>query len=463
VAKPDARKLKSEAGEAVRKGDFRRALDRYQRLEQLDPRDAMWCCRSAEMHRRLGEKQEELRALARGAERYARAGFHVKAIAVCRMILEVDPSHAATQARLAELLAARGLSPARRPAPAPASPAQAPVPQTGAPLGPGSAGDVIELDRVIDGGDSPEPAGVRRLALERPVEARSIPAPPRAAAAARDLLPKTPLFGALPAWSLEKLIGRLRLVSLAEGHVLFREGDPGDALYVVVEGALTADAERPTPRRLGLFQEGDFFGEIALVSEEPRVATVRALVDAQLLAIDPAAVRELVRDDPDVRAVLLGFLRERLVDRLVRTSPLFSGVAKEERIGIARAFEFLDVAEGAELVRQGEPAGRLFLSLAGSFEVVTYDGLQQRTVAFLAPGDVFGEMSLLDGGPAMATVQARTRSYALALGEARFRELAEAHPALLAAIEALAEQRRQQNEDSERALRERTARRIDLV
>ena len=88
------------------------------------------------------------------------------------------------------------------------------------------------------------------------------------------------------------------------GQVVFREGDRGDWLYVVTEGEVevvrrAADGTETVLRRLG---SGDCFGEIALVSEGPRTATVRALSPTNVLAVDRDAFQALFATLPPLRS-----------------------------------------------------------------------------------------------------------------------------------------------------------------
>jgi CRP-like cAMP-binding protein len=328
----------------------------------------------------------------------------------------------------------------------------------------------ILLEDVAPGHGAPG-EGIRSLRLEAKPDAlpgRTAVAMPKepdpgAAAAAARLLPRVPLFSELSPSAFQRLVRVVRLVRLREDGVLFREGDQGDALYIVVEGAVVPCAERPTRRRLAVLQEGEFFGEVALVTDQPRIATVRALVETTLLVLDADSVRELIQAEPGVMLVFLRFLRERLIHRLGQTSPLFRGFDAEGLRRFAARFEFLEVDDGAELVAQGEHSPRLFVALCGRYEVSVYDGNRVRTLAWLEPGDIFGEMSALAGEPAMATVTSRARGFVLALDADRFDALSSAHPPLVAGLRALAADRDRRNEEALRDPADAIRRHVDLV
>jgi MFS family permease len=99
-----------------------------------------------------------------------------------------------------------------------------------------------------------------------------------------DLLRKIPIFAPLPAPQLERLAGALVEVRVDRGSVIFEEGDPGDRFYVIAEGRAAVDISGEAVRTIG---PGEFFGEIALLHDVPRTATVRAVTGLRLYALDP--------------------------------------------------------------------------------------------------------------------------------------------------------------------------------
>ncbi len=97
------------------------------------------------------------------------------------------------------------------------------------------------------------------------------------------MLASVPIFAPLPGGSLEHLAARLVPLRVDAGTVIVREGDAGDRFYIVAEGEMEVSQDGGAMSELAA---GDYFGEIALLRDVPRTATVTARTDAVLYALD---------------------------------------------------------------------------------------------------------------------------------------------------------------------------------
>ncbi len=292
-------------------------------------------------------------------------------------------------------------------------------------------------------------AAARAVSLPRPVPAPrkpvasgpapSLKRPSELAPSLRSEIANLPLFSELDPESLHALIGRLRIVALEQGQILFRQGDPADALYVVVEGAvvpIAEGAEGEGRRKLAVIERGDFVGEIGLITKQPRNATVAALVESRLVAIDRSVLVPLMRRAPSVAQALLRFLRARMLDRQIRSNLFFAAFAHAEREAVARQFRLLEVKAGTRIVARGAPPEGLFVVLAGSLARV--DPVRGKELGRIELGDVFGGDWLLAGQSSPWDVVARGRTWLIVLGERRFRRIVETNPRLVRVLERLA-------------------------
>jgi CRP-like cAMP-binding protein len=525
----DARALREEAAEATATGKYKRALAAYLELELLEPRDAQWPKRAGETYRRLGNPKHAIEAFNRAAERYAQNGFLVQAIAVCKLVLQIDPQHVDTLRRLAQMNEQIGQAPTRASGMAENNPALHEDPNVaairrasaagtpGSARGPGRTKSVppplavprtksrpvvvargaaletvtlskevpdarprdysapgihiipIDLEEgelasasvaaplieavaedgsyedaetnvLLDGETNvlleiePPDAPGAPDAYDEPHEVElseleeiPLPAPRPLGAAARQALAATPLFAGLSSEALEALVGNLELVLLEPGQRLFRAGDLGDALYVVVEGEVALRAEGPPigdEQRLG---PGSFLGEVALLTDQPRQATVTAVSSAEILRIDRGTLSDVLGEHGDMLRAVLRFVRDRLVERWMLASPLFRTFDDAQRVELASQFSFLEIDAGTQLLAAGQRPDGLYIVLAGQFMV--HRG--SRLITMLGPGELIGETALLSGGVIRSDVVARGKALALCLPAQTFRELIMVHPHVL--------------------------------
>jgi CRP-like cAMP-binding protein len=113
------------------------------------------------------------------------------------------------------------------------------------------------------------------------------------------LLRRLPIFAPLSAPAIERIMAALVRLEVPAGHVLIREGDEGDRFYVIVEGSV---AVSQGGRHLVDRVAGDHVGEIALLRDVPRTATVTAITPLRVLALDRAPFLEAVTGHPQSRA-----------------------------------------------------------------------------------------------------------------------------------------------------------------
>ena len=248
-----------------------------------------------------------------------------------------------------------------------------------------------------------------------------------------------PFFSELPPDLFVAAVRKLRLLRAGDGQVVFREGQPGEAFYFVAAGELRVVGRDPRgqPIEWARLHEGAPFGELALLTAEPRNATVQAVGEADLLEIGRGTIAELVAAVPAVGERLERFARERLLKNLVATSPLFKPFDPHQQMDLIRRFEGVDVAAGTTVIQEASVGQGLFVVLMGQVEVLR--GTQ--SLARLRAGEMFGEMSLLHDAPTTASVRTLTPTSLLFLGRDYFRRLVAALPAMRKYFEDLAKSR----------------------
>jgi CRP-like cAMP-binding protein len=241
-------------------------------------------------------------------------------------------------------------------------------------------------------------------------------------------LPLLPLFAEAPKEALAQLTRDSELVRLTDGDVVIRRGDPADALFGIVEGAVRVRVPGLSPERWPRLAAGDMFGEACLLSSEPRRADVVAEGELLALRIPKPTLSYLVRVHEGLADVLFELMTRRLVANLMHTSGLFAELGPSERREVAAELELRRARGGTDLLKLGEGADALFITITGHVEVTERGSGPPRVEG---AGVMFGHATLLDQQPSGIGVRARETLLALRLPREAFARVAMQHPAML--------------------------------
>lgn len=125
------------------------------------------------------------------------------------------------------------------------------------------------------------------------------------------LLRRLPMFAPLPPPAIERIMANLVRIEAAEGTTIIREGEEGDRFYVILDGDVEVTRTAGLLRHL---HSGDYFGEIALLRDVPRTATITATTPTHLLALDRDPFLQAVTGHPRSREHLAAVVDERLTE-----------------------------------------------------------------------------------------------------------------------------------------------------
>jgi CRP-like cAMP-binding protein len=131
----------------------------------------------------------------------------------------------------------------------------------------------------------------------------------RGASSKIDLLKRVPLFSGMSKKGLGEVAKIADEIDLSEGKELIREGEPGRQFFILLDGKAEV---RRKGRRINVLGAGDFFGEIALVTERPTTAAVTLLEPSSALVISRPAFRRMLLGEPAVQLQVLETLAERV-------------------------------------------------------------------------------------------------------------------------------------------------------
>jgi hypothetical protein len=315
--------------ELIARRKYDRALSLLRMEFDAGRRDTRLRLQLADVMVMAGRGKEAVPILLGLADEFALDGFAAKAISVLKKVQKVVPGRSDVDARLAALIKDKHrpavVTGAREPREAgreaqelahggdeigfeqitgalreiPAEEAGAAPEQTAAAAQPEALGDelVALIEDVLVQSAAPTPAAAGGASARRPT----------VAAAA------SPLFDDFNEEELLAVIKGLELRQYEPGDLIVVAGDPGDSLFVVASGTAKAFVAAGQSRRLAReMAEGDFFGEISILSGGARTATVTAKTRCELLELNRAALDEICARQPHVRDVMQEFADRRL-------------------------------------------------------------------------------------------------------------------------------------------------------
>ena len=141
-----------------------------------------------------------------------------------------------------------------------------------------------------------------------------------------ELLRKVPMFARLEPARLKLLAFTSQSLSFSNGEELFRAGEPADCAYVIMDGEVEVMADTAAGEVVAVtLSRNELFGEMGVLSQAPRSATIRARGDVKALRITDEAFIKLLRDNPDVA---LDVLRQ-LSDKLARSHKQFEDMQSQ--------------------------------------------------------------------------------------------------------------------------------------
>jgi Cyclic nucleotide-binding domain/HEAT repeats len=123
-------------------------------------------------------------------------------------------------------------------------------------------------------------------------------------------LRKVPLFEALPPQELEPIAAVAEEEDFSEGELLAVRGEPGDTLYVIIDGQVQVLG--PDERELAVRGPGDFIGEMAVISSKPRAASLLAMSDVRVLELHKSAFEAILRERPETALAMMRILSDLL-------------------------------------------------------------------------------------------------------------------------------------------------------
>ncbi len=218
-------------------------------------------------------------------------------------------------------------------------------------------------------------------------------------------------------------------IEVKKGEEIITQGARADAFYVVLEGTLAVwkrEGAGGSETHIANKEPGSCVGEIGLLKNVPRTASVRAETEARVLRFDEAEYRNLVGEHDltfdDVRSIYYA----RHIKALLHSTLHGLGEAVAPEL-----LQWRTLAAGEYMFRQGEISDAFYIVVSGSAEVLSETSDGPKLVARLGPGSFFGEMGILKSQPRGASVRAESALKTLRMERAAFLATIKEDPAAL--------------------------------
>jgi len=420
--------LRELASDLVEDRLYERALAVYAEAVRRSPDDHRARMGAAQCYAELGEKERAVMVLHACAEGLLRRDYLLSAIAACRAALGFSPSERRVKETLARIHARAVKAPAGRAAVPPPRPPDA--------LFDGK----VETDLMSLSGGELSDAALEVLAAPDTAGPSADP----------DARPPLPLFAELSREAFIELVARMGLRTVKEDRDICVQGEGGESILVLVAGK--AEVTRligGESRTIGFLGGGSIFGEMSLLTGSPASANVTAVTDCEVLEINRETLAATARAHPETQTVLAQFAQARMARHLMATAPLFQRFPEEERAALLQHFSFRGLGAGEKALKEGDPVAGMYLVLAGELVVQKEDPAGgEVTLGVLREGDIAGEISLLTGLRATATVVATRKTATAFMDRSQFDQLVQRYPGARVYLEELSQRRLRQIGDA---------------
>ncbi|KAK9763271.1 cAMP-dependent protein kinase type II-beta regulatory subunit [Basidiobolus ranarum] len=194
------------------------------------------------------------------------------------------------------------------------------------------------------------------------------------------------------------------------GEDVIKQGDEGDNFYVVDDGLFDIVVNGKNVIQVG---QGGSFGELALMYNTPRAATVRAVTDGVLWAVDRVTFRRSITNNT--------FRKRRMYESFLKSVPILRSLESSEIVKISDALEPVEYEDGDIIIEQGSIGDYFYIVESGEASVSQLDEEgEEHSLPGLKAGDYFGELAFLNDAPRVATITAKGHVKAAALSKDAF-------------------------------------------
>jgi|JI9StandDraft_2_1071091.scaffolds.fasta_scaffold81679_2 cAMP-dependent protein kinase regulator len=236
----------------------------------------------------------------------------------------------------------------------------------------------------------------------------------------RTVVSKSFIFNNLDEKEVITVLDAVEEKKIKSGEVVITEGEKGDVLYIVEAGQLDCTKvlnKGANPTFLKVYSEGDSFGELALLYNAPRAATITAKSDCILWALDRETFNHIVKD--------AAMKQREKYEEFLKGMEILNGVNSYELSQICDALKSVWVDPGTYIIKELEDGDNFYIIAEGEAYAEKIPGIGKPPVKVkdYKTGDYFGELALLKNEPRAASIVAKTKVKLLSLDRKSFKRL----------------------------------------
>ena len=209
------------------------------------------------------------------------------------------------------------------------------------------------------------------------------------------------MFNTLEEVDLKIVINAMAIKQFGEGQSVIKQGDDGAELFIVGEGALKCEKVFPgnsEPTFLKNYGKGDVFGELSLMYNAPRAASIISISSSVLYSLDRDTFNNIVKS--------AAIKRRDKYDNFLQKVEILSELEGYERAKIADCLQTEHYRNGDFIIREGEDGDKFYFLQEGTAEALKKDGNVDKRVLEYKENDYFGELALLNDGKRNASIKA---------------------------------------------------------
>lgn len=214
------------------------------------------------------------------------------------------------------------------------------------------------------------------------------------------------LFRALDEEQMQEVLDAMFERKVQPGDIVIKQGDDGDNFYIIQQGlyhVFVAIDKNEKGNMVGKYEDSGSFGELALMYNMPRAATVEAVTNGSLWAMNRQTFRRIVLKN--------AFKKRKEYEQLLESVPMLKSLEPYERMNLCDALMPKHYTNGELIIRQGDKADGMYFIEEGTVKVtmVTSEGPErgkQVEMSRLKKGEYFGELALVTQKPRAASVYA---------------------------------------------------------